>query len=49
METIQEKEDHTFWNTQPVPQNSVASAIYAQIIQQNVMQKIMALETYLNA
>ena len=30
-------------------QNNVAPAIYAQIIQQNVSQKIAALEIYLNS
>ena len=39
---------HAYKNQNQLLQNSVASAIYAQIIQQNVTQKIAALETYLN-
>ena len=39
---------HAYKNQNQFLQNSVAPAIYAQIIQQNVTQKITALETYLN-
>ena len=39
---------HAFKTQNQLLQNSVASAIYAQIIQRNVTQKIAALETYLN-
>ena len=39
---------HAYKNQNQLLQNSVASAIYTQIIQQNVTQKIASLETYLN-
>lgn len=39
---------HAYKSQNQLLQNSVASTIYAQIIQQNVTQKIAALETYLN-
>lgn len=39
---------HAYKSQNQLLQNSVAPAIYTQIIQQNVTQKITALETYLN-
>lgn len=39
---------HAYKKQNQLLQSNVASAIYAQIIQQNVTQKISALETYLN-
>jgi abortive infection bacteriophage resistance protein len=39
---------HAYKSQNQLLQNSVASAIYTQIIQQNVTQKIASLETYLN-
>ena len=39
---------YTYKNQNQLLQNSVAPAIFSQIIQQNVTQKIVALENYLN-